>query len=147
MRRVALDLLILIAIAAVLALLLLTAGPTRGACLPEPESQWAPAGFICPPIYGTGWASAWQGPGVARNDCVYQWADCEPITITYRGRSVTVTPSMWCHCYVHAPGPNGETQRIVDLDPATREALGIKGYRLWRVTVEPAKSLPDTSLL
>lgn len=110
-------------------------------CEVEPASQWAPQGFICPPMYGEGTASQWPGPGVARNDCVYPWTSCPPITITAidTGRSVTVTPTMWCMCWVGVTGPLGETARIVDLDPATVAALGLDpGRGLHRVQVYPA---------
>ena len=140
MRKLVFDFLVMIAIAILAALLLSI--PTRveaAECIPEPESQWAPAGWICPPIYGTGTASTWDGPGVARNDCVFPWNDCAPIVVSYptTGRSVVVTPTMWCHCYVNTVGPNGETQRIVDLDPDTMEALGIPARGLWDVVVCP----------
>lgn len=117
-------------------------------CIPEPASQYAPAGFVCLPQYGEGIASTWGGPGAARNDCVFPWTSCPPITITAHdtGRSVTVTPSMWCMCYVGTVEPNGETARIVDLGPELVAALGLPGPGLWKVRVEPAGAsvLPDT---
>lgn len=97
--------------------------------------------------YGSGWASWWSGPGVARNDCVWPWNDCTPITITSHdtGLSVTVTPTMYGDLYTGTPN-----QRLVDLDPSTLKALGLWGERdrgLFRVTVEPASPmLPDTAL-
>lgn len=119
-------------------------------CEPEPASQWAPAGWICPPQYGDGIASTWGGPGAARNDCVYPWTDCVPLRVTAlsTGRSITVTPTTWCHCYVNAPGPNGETARIIDLDPSQVAALGLDASQgLFRVTVQPATALlPDTAV-
>ncbi len=132
-------------------------------CEPEPASQWAPSGWICPPLFGDGTASRWQGPGVARNDCQWPWTDCQPIRITSHqtGLSVIVTPSMWCHCWTGVSGPSGETRRIVDLDPATLSALGLDSSAgLFSVNVEPAPgwavrpaaapavpALPDTATL
>lgn len=120
------------------------------ACEVEPASVHAPAGFICPPMYGDGTASTWPGPGVARNDCVYPWTACEPVAITSHqtGITVIVTPSMWCMCWVGVVGPLGETARIVDLDPPTLAALGLDPARgLWPVRVEPiVLSLPDTRM-
>ena len=131
-----------------------TAHASDDGCRPEPASQWAPAGFVCPPIYGSGTASTWPGPGVARNDCVYPWTACPPIVVTSvdTGRSVTVTPSMWCMCWVGFTGPQGETARLVDLDPVTLAALGLEGQGLYPVWVDPAfvptpaPVLPDTAV-
>src|SRR5688500_7320805 len=113
------------------------------ACEPEPASQYAPAGFICAPMYGTGTASAWQGPGAARNDCVWPWLRCVPVVVTAlaTGRSITVTPSMWCMCWVQTIGPNGETERIIDLAPDQVRALGLDPSQgLWRVRVDPFRA-------
>lgn len=110
-------------------------------CEPEPASQWAPAGWVCPPIYGDGDASRWPGPGVARNDCVWPWQACEPIAITSlkTGLTIQVQPTMWCMCWVGVSGPSGETARIVDLDPASVAALGLDWDEgLFKVRVEPA---------
>ncbi len=114
-------------------------------CEPEPASQWAPAGWKCPPAFGIGDASRYPGPGVAVNSCVFPWDACPPIAITsmQTGITVVVIPSMWCHCYVNAPGPQGETARLVDLDPATVAALGLHWEDgMYRVSVEPASYLP-----
>lgn len=131
--------------------MLLWPSPTQATdCTPEPASQWAPAGLICPPQYGEGTASTWSGPGAARNDCIWPWTDCVTIRITsiVTSRSIIVTPVMWCHCYVNAPGPNGETARLIDLDPSQVAALGLDAsHGLFRVSVEPATvALPDTAL-
>lgn len=129
--------------------------PARAAdppgCRHEPESQWAPAGWVCPPRYGDGIASAWPGPGAAVNWCDWPWDDCAPIRVTsYRtGLSIIVTPTMWCHCYVHHRGPNGEGPRLVDLDPGQRAALGLHYRGLYRVRVEPVDArtgMPDTAM-
>lgn len=109
-------------------------------CEVEPASQWAPQGYICPPIYGEGVASQWQGPGVARNDCTWPWTACPRIRIESvdTGLSVEVSPTMWCMCWVGVTGPQGETARIVDLDPATVAALGLDlGRGLHHVRVYP----------
>ncbi len=143
----------------IVVLLLPTPAIAIEGCEPEPASQWAPAGLICPPLFGDGTASRWQGPGVARNDCVWPWTDCQPIRITAHqtGLSVIVTPVMWCHCWTGVSGPSGESRRIVDLDPATLSALGLDSSTgLYSVNVEPApgwavapavQALPDTATL
>lgn len=126
-------------------------------CKIEPASQWAPQGYICPPIYGIGTASRYEGNGVARNDCTWPFTACTPIRITAldTGKTVVVTPVTWCMCWVGVIGPNGETDRIVDLDPATVAILGLDWSRgLYRVRVEPATGaersgtldLPDTAM-
>jgi hypothetical protein len=118
-------------------------------CREEPASQWAPAGYVCGPQYGIGWASMWGGPGVARNDCVYPWTDCPPLRVTslQTGLSITVMPVTWCMCWVGVTGPNGEQQRIIDLDLSQVAALGLDPSRgLWKVRVTPASPLPTTLL-
>ena len=88
-----------------------------------PETQ--PSGWAGCEVYGSGIASHWSGPGVARNDCEFPWTGCATIVITSdeTGRSVTVQPTMFCDCYIARD--YGETSRIVDLDPATLAALGL----------------------
>lgn len=134
------------------ALLLIAATATRAGCEAEPASQWAPAGFVCDPVYGEGTASMWGGPGTATNSCVWPF-DCDPIQVTSldTGRSIVTTPTTWCHCWVGVTGPNGETARIVDLDPGSVLALGLNSADgLWRVTVQPFYEvpvrLPDTRM-
>lgn len=117
-------------------------------CTPEPASQWAPAGWICPPRYGEGTASTWGGPGAARNDCTYPFTACEPLTVRSldTGRVITITPTTWCMCWVGVVGPAGERERIIDLGPEQWAALGLPGPGLYRVEVRPAVALPNTSI-
>ena len=143
----------------VLSLLLVSAGPVvagEPGCRVEPASQWAPAGFVCPPRYGIGTASTWQGPGVAYNGCPHSLRDttgCPLLRIQSMdtGLVIIVRPTEWCHCWTGVTGPNGETVRIVDLDPRAVAALGLDPSRgLWPVLVAPAPgwsdvTMPDTS--
>ncbi len=118
-------------------------------CEAEPASQWAPAGWICPPAYGEGIASTWQGPGSARNDCVWPFDQCIALTVISldTGRSIVSVPTTWCMCWVGVIGPLGETERIIDLAPDQVAALGLPGPGLYRVRVEPATvTLPNTAL-
>lgn len=143
---------------AMIAALLLLVGPQQPhpGCQPYPVTAYSPTGIVGCEVYGTGTASRWQGPGVARNDCEWPWRDCTSIRITslQTGRSVVVTPTMFCDCYTGTPD-----ERIVDLDPKTVAALGLNpAAGLWPVTVEPARApkpkaaptpfaLPDTAVL
>lgn len=135
-------------VASFIALILLLATPSPTiACQPEPASQWAPAGYSGCEQWGIGTASTWQGPGSATNDCLYPWTSCTPRVVTSldTGRSITVVPQQFCHCYVNAPGPNGETARLIDLAPDQVAALGLNvSAGLFRVSVEPATYLPMT---
>lgn len=122
---------------------------------------YSPTGVAGCEIYGEGLASHWQGPGVARNDCLWPWTHCTPIRITslQTGRSLTVTPTMYCDCYTGT-----SDQRLVDLDPSTLRALGLDpAAGLYPVRVTPlgfngitagggttttstASTLPDTAM-
>lgn len=152
--------LVILALAFVVAclLILLLVRPVA-ACGPTPITEHTPSGVAGCELYGEGTASMWAGPGVARNDCVYPWDDCTPIRITVlaTGAWVEVRPTMFCDCWFGGDGPNGETIRIVDLDPATVAALGLDPAQgLWDVRVEPAggvvrkgasaHTLPDTAM-
>lgn len=131
---------------AMLAALLLLAlpAPAAAACreLAEPWPAWSTTGVVGCTVYGDGQASTWGGPGVARNDCEWPWTDCAPIRVTslLTGRSVVVTPTMWCDCWLGLgpgeTGPAGERPRLVDLGPGARAALGL-GVGLHDVRVEP----------
>lgn len=126
--------------------LLLTAATAYAGdgCRFDEITEHNPTGWIGCEQYGVGTASTWGGPGVAVNACVYPWTDCKPLRITSldTGHSVVVTPTMYCNCWVNGTGPNGETARLVDLDPASVAALGLPGPGLWRVEVQPAGSEP-----
>ena len=121
--------------------------PVHAHCEPTPITWYSPTGVKGCHVYGTGIASWWSGPGVARNDCLWPWDNCEPMTVTSLDtqRSITVTPSMYGDLYTGT-----SSQRIVDLDPAALKALGLwesRAQGLFRVTVQPATpSLPDTAL-
>jgi hypothetical protein len=98
-------------------------------------------------VYGTGRASFYAGTSVARNDCVFPWTDCAPITITARatGRSVTLTPHMYCDCYLGDGDPSND--RMVDLTPQVVAELGLDpAAGLFEVSVEPASASPVTLL-
>ena len=137
------------------ALLAIAATARAGGCEPEPASQWAPAGYVCDQQYGVGTASTWSGPGAATNGCSHAIRDsvgCEPIAIRSldTGLVVVTTPVEWCMCWVGVTGPNGETERLVDLSPDLVAALGLPGPGLYAVEVtwvregESAMTLPDT---
>lgn len=130
-----------------LALALFRPSPIYAGCRPEPASQWAPAGYVCDPHYGIGTASTWQGPGSAVNSCSYPWTDCQTIAVQSldTGLVIVTRPTMYCHCWVGVTGPNGETERLVDLGPELVAALGLPGPGLYDVKVWPVTTLPDTA--
>jgi hypothetical protein len=146
---------ILVVVATVVLLLLALAlfrpSPIQASCVPEPESQWAPAGFVCEPRFGIGWASRYDGQWAAMNFCSFELRatqGCGEVEITslQTGRSVVTPVREWCHCYVNAPGPNGETARLVDLTRSLVSALGLNwNDGMYRVRVEPVSVLPDTA--
>lgn len=102
------------------------------------------------PVQGI--ASTWQGPGAATPDCRWPWTDCQTRAVRslQTGLVIIVTPQMYCNCYVGRVGPNGETERLIDLDPAQVAALGLdRAQGLFPIevwTVGPGSGLPDTAM-
>jgi hypothetical protein len=115
-------------------------------CHSIPIGPNTPSGVAGCVIYGEGIASEWGGPGVARNDCLWPWRDCQTIAIQSltTGLTIIVTPRLFGDLYTGTP-----RQRIVDLDPAAVHALGLdESLGLWPVRVTPVDSatgLPDTA--
>jgi hypothetical protein len=161
LRGAARDLVLLAAIAVILAtaILLLRPALVDAACHrvgrlhPDVLAGWNPSRWRGCSIFGSGDASVWPGPGVARNDCLYPWTACPPIRITSidTGRSYVVAPTMFCDCYTRQHRGRYR-ERLVDLDPAALRALGLPMIpTLYPVTVapvermQPARQLPDTS--
>lgn len=115
-------------------------------CKPIEVTWYSPTGIAGCQVYGEGIASWYQGPGVARNDCVFPWKNCPAISITSldTGRTIVVQPTMYCDCYTTTAN-----ERIVDLDPAALKALELDPSKgLYRVVVEPADAplIPDTAM-
>ena len=143
-----------IAASALLLLALWIPSPASAACHAIPTTSWSPSGIAGCSLYGTGIASEWQGPGVARNDCIYPWTDCQPIAIQSldTGIVIVVTPQMFGDLYTGT-----SRERLVDLDPAAVWALGLDPSRgLFPVKVWPVDgatglpvasqgTMPDTS--
>jgi hypothetical protein len=152
------TLLRLAAWAVVLALAAAVSPVLAGDCEPEPASAWAPAGYVCPPQWGDGWASSWSGPGAATNWCTHALRDstgCGLVRVQSHatGLVILIEPSEWCMCWVSVTGPNGETERLIDLDPGMVAALGLDpAAGLWPVSVWPVDTrsgqllLPDTAI-
>jgi len=124
----------------------------RAACHPIGVTWYSPTGVAGCERYGVGTASMWQGPGAARNDCVWPWRRCQTIRIQSltTGLTIVVTPTMFCDCWQGGIGPNGERPRIVDLDPSMIAALGLDpSDGLWKVRVTPVlatTTLPNTAM-
>jgi hypothetical protein len=141
----------LLAHAAAVALVLAAAGLARGAapgCEPIPVTWWSPTGVAGCVVYGEGTASMWGGPGAARNDCVYPWADCQTIAIQslQTGLVIVVTPTMYGDLYLGDDDPAND--RIVDLDPGMVAALGLDAAAgLWPVSVWPVDAWSGQPLL
>ena len=119
---------------------------TAEACERTAREAYNPTGWEGCTVYGEGWASRYEGAGVARNDCLWPWAACEPIRITalQTGRSIEVQPVMFCDCWWRRSG----WWKLVDLNRAAVEALGLDWAQgRYRVRVEPlTQGLPDTAL-
>ena len=127
-------------------------------CEPYPITEHSPTGIVGCVVYGQGTASMWGGPGVARNDCVYPWTDCQLIAIRslQTGIVIVVQPRMYGDLFLGDSDPS--IDRIVDLDPGAVAALGLDPSEgLWKVEIHPvgdgelgnpvppAPVLPDTS--
>jgi hypothetical protein len=109
-----------------------------------PNPPHEPTGIKGCEIYGEGIASRYPGNGVARNDCVYPWTNCQTIKITSleTGLTAIVTPMMYCDCYT------GTTdERIVDLDNFTLGLLGLNwNDGLYPVRVEPVNGAASSAI-
>ena len=133
-------------------------------CEPYKVTAYSPTGVIGCRVYGETTASWYHGSSAARNDCVWPWNACQPITITslQTGRSITVTPAMYCGCYLG--DSDASNDRGVDLTPQQVTDLGLSlSAGLYRVVIEkvagersdgrapamtppPIQTLPDTAI-
>ncbi len=104
-----------------------------------PVPPHEPTGIKNCVIYGEGIASRYDGPSVARNDCVWPWDACTPIQITSieTGRSIIVTPQMYGDLYTGTAD-----ERIVDLNRQAVEELGLR----WEDGLYPVSVAPITAV-
>jgi hypothetical protein len=140
----------LIAILLSMAFLLATPSPIQAegpypGCEPYPVGPNSPTGIYKCIVYGVGTASWYSGSGVARNDCIYPWTNCQTISIRSldTGITIVVTPVTFCDCYTGT-----SKERIVDRSLAQVRALGLDPNRgLFPVEVLPVDqgiSTPST---
>jgi hypothetical protein len=138
-----------LAAAVIIGLVLAPLAKAAEGCHAIPITAETPTGIAGCVVYGEGTASAWGGPGVARNDCVWPWRDCQTIAIQSltTGLTIIVTPRMFGDLYTGTP-----QQRIVDLDPAAVRALGLDEsdglwpVRVWAVDAHTGFAIPDTAV-
>lgn len=129
------------------AVLLAGASSVRAGCHAIAITPDTPTGIAGCTVYGVGTASAWGGPGAARNDCEWPWNDCQAIAVLSltTGLRIVVVPTMFGDLYTGT-----RHERIVDLDPAMVAALGLDpSDGLWPVRVTPVDGetgLPDTAM-
>ena len=106
-------------------------------CQPYPVTWYSPTGVVDCEVYGVTTASWYHGSAAARNDCTWPWTDCATIRVTSleTGRSLVITPAMYCDCYLGDDTPAND--RGVDLTPEQVKALGLTlGQGLYPVLIE-----------